>query len=118
HGEWINLRAPDGVAGWSAAWILEPFAEETPEAVEHFLTPTDFELKVRSGPGLQHSILSVVNPGDRLAVLEDWAAASAKLGVHGEIGSARGRDGVAGSAAAGILEPLAEEPPAGVDNFL
>ncbi|MCZ7546564.1 MAG: SH3 domain-containing protein [Anaerolineae bacterium] len=111
HGEWINLRAPDGVAGWSAAWILEPFAEGPPEAAEHFLTPTDFELKVRSGAGLEHSILSVVNPGDRLAVLEDWAAASAKLGVHGEWINLRAPDGVAGWSAAWILKPFAETPP-------
>ena len=119
HGQWINVRAPNGVEGWSAAWILtfveqpgEPPVEPAEEA--HVLTPTDFELKVRSGPGLQHEIRTVVNPGDRLVVLEDWDGARAKVGAHGQWINVRAPNGVEGWSAAWILTfveaPKDEEP--------
>ncbi len=119
RGQWIRLCAPDGQEGWAAAWYLKLFPEggdKTPAAGE--LTPAEPGLSVRRGPNTGHEVVTYVNPGDRLAVLEDWDAAFAKLGQVGKWIHIRTPDGQEGWSAAWFLKLAGEadegEPPAEV----
>lgn len=108
-GEWINLRTPGDIVGWSGAPYLK-LAIDIPDEAPPIVTPSDYHLRVRSGPGLAFDILTKVNPGDLLSVLENWPGAVAKLGHRGKWINIRTPDNVAGWSAASILRlPTAEE---------
>jgi murein DD-endopeptidase MepM/ murein hydrolase activator NlpD len=109
NGNWINIRTPRDLVGWSAAWYLK-LALDIPDEAPAILTPSGAGLRVREGPGLAFSVLGHVNPGDLLSVLENWPGAVAKLGHRGKWINVRLPDGVAGWTAAWILRlPTPEE---------
>jgi murein DD-endopeptidase MepM/ murein hydrolase activator NlpD len=75
------------------------------------LTPLDDGLRVRGGPGAEFEILTHVNRGDRLSLVEPWETAWAKLGQPGEWINVRTPGDGAGWAAAWFLK-LATDVPA------
>ncbi|MBN1287848.1 MAG: SH3 domain-containing protein, partial [Anaerolineae bacterium] len=76
------------------------------------VTPTAYQLKIRSGPATTYPILAVVDPGDVLAVLEDESSARAKLGQDGQWINVRTPSGAVGYSAAWYLAVVeADAPP-------
>ncbi|MGD8998321.1 MAG: SH3 domain-containing protein [Anaerolineae bacterium] len=107
-GEWIHVQTPGDGAGWAAAWFLK-LAMDVPDQAPPLVTPTDDNLRLREGPGLQFPVLERVNVGDVLAVLENWPAAVAKLGKSGEWLNTRTPQGFNGWAAAWFLRLLTNQ---------
>lgn len=92
RGKWINLRAPANVVGWSGAFYLQ-LAVDIPDEAPPIVTPNVNNLRLRSGPGLEFSVVATTNPGDLLTVVENWQAAAAKLGHPGKWINVRTSDG-------------------------
>ena len=129
RGQWIHLRTPGGLEGWSAAWLLRRLPQEAPTPMEEplpappeappaeepepappetlLVTPTT-GLNVRSGPGTGHGVVVAVTAGTRLEVVEDPQQALAKLGRQGEWIQLRTPEGKRGWSAAWLLKRASE----------
>lgn len=72
--QWLNIRMPNGQAGWAAAWLLK--------LAGIVLTPTT-TLNVRSSPEITpDNKVGLVRPGDRVMALEPLDQVAAKLGAQ------------------------------------
>jgi len=109
RGQWVQVRTPDGIEGWTAARYLKLIDEESKAPPAKALTPTDENLRIREGAGRQFKIIAVVNPGDRLEALEPWETAFAKLGQNGKWIQIRTPDDVEGWTAAWYLKLAPED---------
>ncbi len=102
HPHWLQVRTPDGKAGWSAGWLLK--------LVEVRLRPSS-NLNVRSSPTAVDDTnkIGLVTPQDTLTALEPLEQVAAKVGKKEQWLEVRIPDGTSGFVAAWHLEPLSEE---------
>lgn len=93
--EWLNIRIPSGVAGFSPAWLYT--VAEPPEIPRLFITPVSQRTAIRAEP-LDGDPVAVVRPGDVLMVLDPYEEALTRVGREGEWLYVRTRDEVEGYA--------------------
>ncbi|MGC9356861.1 MAG: peptidoglycan DD-metalloendopeptidase family protein [Anaerolineae bacterium] len=115
-GQWLWVRIPGGQVGYVAAWYLRLPEEEEPlpEPVEIIFITVDspeLPLKLRTGPGTDHPILTEMEHGTVLKALESEGAVRAKLGAHGAWLRVRTPEGTPGYAAAWYLKAFPTPPP-------
>ncbi len=108
-GQWLQLRTPSGLEGWSAAWFLE---------FSKVVVATTSDLNIRSGGGTQFDKIATVTKSTLLTAVDSLANSVAKIGQDGQWLQVRTADGKTGWAAAWFLtlgvvteEPPEEEPP-------
>ncbi len=123
HGQWIQIRRANGMAGYVAAWYVqlqspgpmppEPEPEPEPEPVGELTVYTSEALNVRNGPSASTSRVGIALPDEGLEVLGDAHAALAKVGDRGEWLHVRLPDGSRGYVAAWYVQtqPGSELPP-------
>ncbi|MBZ0294119.1 MAG: SH3 domain-containing protein [Anaerolineae bacterium] len=105
NNQWLNIRTPIGVEGWSAAWYLK---------FSRVLVASTDGLNIRSGPGTEHNKVGSVVKGTVMEALEPMATAVAKVGVEGQWLQVRTPEDVTGYAAAWYLtlgDEATQEPP-------
>ncbi len=91
RGEWLNVRTPEGMEGYTAAWYVELYAEPEPiipppgDGVPYVQVESpELGLRVREGPGTDHPQVWWVPHGTVLASLEDPEMTGQKIGQRGE----------------------------------
>ncbi|MBN1284863.1 MAG: SH3 domain-containing protein [Anaerolineae bacterium] len=94
NGDWVKVRTPHGIEGWSATWYISLALRAAESALR--LTSTA-HLNVRQGPGAGFPVIDLVRPGDDLALRE---ADAIQLGRSGEWVAVRTPDGAEGWTAA------------------
>ncbi len=89
HGHWLQVQAPNGKTGYTAAWYLElqtsaapaiptPVTGEPTQCVQ--VASPEFGLKVRSGPGIGNEQVWWIPHGTVLESLEDERVTGGKVG--------------------------------------
>jgi len=86
--QWLWVRTADKKAGYVAAWYLRlPGAEPKPEPTPMMFVIVDSPdeaLKLRSGPGIQHAIVTRMPHETVLKALEPEATVRSKIGKQGQ----------------------------------
>jgi len=117
-GQWLHIRAPDGIEGYVAAWYLRlqeaKAIEEGEEIVRvrmkvEVVSPEVGYLNIRPGLSTARPPIAQAADGTVLESLEPRADTLAKVGQEGEWLHIRTPDGVEGYAAAWYLWPCEEE---------
>ena len=96
--EWLNIRTPGGVEGYTAAWFY--VIVEAPEQPRLYITPASERVRIRSAP-VDGDPIAVVRPGDVLKVLDPYREALTRVGQEGEWLYVRSRESVEGYTNAG-----------------
>jgi flagellar basal body rod protein FlgF len=99
-GQWLRVRTPDGVEGYTAAWYLKQVSSKLEVEV---VSPEAGYLRIRPTPSTDQPHVAQVNHGAMLEVLESEADAQAKVGQPGQWLKVRTSDGVEGYTAAWYL---------------
>ncbi len=110
QGEWIQVQTEAGQRGFVAAWLVH-LTGQAPQASGLSVFPT-VPLNVRARPGAEENVLTVVLPGDALAVLGDKTQALARIGRQGEWLNVRTPQKYTGYVAAWLVSADAGAPPA------
>ena len=99
-GQWLRVRIPDGIKGYTAAWYLDWFEEEPAEAEAdvsvRVKSPDIGYLNVRPEPSTQRPPVTRVDDGTVLESLESEDATRAKVGRRYEWLHIRTPEGVEG----------------------
>ncbi len=99
-GSWVVVLAPNGLQGWMSSALIEAFIPLGP-LPEVAYTPIDTygtgyvdtgALNIRSGPGLNYSIIGTLRDGERLSLMGrnaygDWLKVRTSTGLEGWVGS-------------------------------
>ncbi len=104
-GEWLNIRTPLGLVGWSSAQYLK---------LSRVIVATTTGLNIRAGNGTNHPIVTSVPRGALLTALENLTRIGNKIGREDRWMQVRTEDGKNGWAAAWFLtlsEDVPEPPP-------
>ena len=109
--QWLNVQAPNGAAGWVAAWLVAPQqapsggGEAQPGAVGLTVFPTPAEgINLRGAPDVDAMRVGGAVQNEPLALLDsDPAAARAKIGQPGQWLYVQKASGQRGWAAAWFL---------------
>lgn len=112
--EWLHIRTPAGVEGYTAAWYYTLAA--TPEQPRLYITPADERVRIRAAP-VDGEPLAVVRPGDVLKVLDPYQEALTRVGQEGEWLYVRSRDAVEGYTNAEHYIVVEEPAPIVGDNI-
>lgn len=114
NNQWLWVRMSDGKIGYVAAWyvLLAAAPTPTPPPTVFFVVVAspDTPLKLRSGPGTQHSQLADLVHGILLKTLEPEAVVKQKVGKQGEWLNVQGPTGQTGYVAAWYVKLQAADP--------
>jgi uncharacterized protein YgiM (DUF1202 family) len=116
QNEWLQVQTASGQRGFVAAWLVHLTGQTAPPS-GLVVFPTAV-LNVRARPTTEASVLTVVAPGDSLAVLGDKALAQSHIGKQGEWLNVRTPSKIAGYAAAWMVQPAGSTPPPPAPNKL
>ena len=73
NNQWLRIRTPEGIDGYSGAWLLEAFgAQELPDPkTKVYITPIQISGSVlRVGPGDEFDVVAELFMGDLLVLLQ------------------------------------------------
>ncbi len=85
YDEWLKVKTPEGKRGHTAAWYLRlPEKEKPTPTLLLVVESPEVPLKLRSGPGTEHSIVTEMPDGMVVKALEPADAVRRKIGEHGE----------------------------------
>ncbi len=107
-GEWLQVQTEQGQHGFVAAWLVHSTAQTLPDSGLS-VVPT-LILNVRARPTTDANILTVVSPGDSLAVLGDKDLASSRIGQQDQWLNVKTPDGFSGFVAAWLVQPAQAAP--------
>jgi uncharacterized protein YgiM (DUF1202 family) len=109
ENQWIQVQTEAGQRGFVAAWLVHLTGQAAPPSgLTVFPTAV---LNVRARPSTDASILSVVAPGDALAILGDKSQAQAHIGQQDQWLNVRTPSKIAGYVAAWMVQATNGAPP-------
>ena len=110
QGKWLNVRAPNGVVGWCAAWLVAlqgiapPVSGQKPAVVVIVFPTPNVGINLRATRDVSAMRISGANFGQPLTVLEDdLDAARKKIGVEDQWVYVQKASGERGWAAAWLV---------------
>ncbi len=114
--QWLWIRTADGKEGYTAAWYLKlPEGAPPPPPPDPVILATvssdGIPLKLRTGPGTQHPIITTMPDGSTVIVLASEQEMRRKIGRRGEWLEVQGPGGEKGYSAAWYLKLESSEPP-------
>lgn len=84
---WLKIRTPDGVEGYVAAWLVEPYGvkpDTDPDGEKVYVTPTyGTGVVLRSGAGSQFEKIETLYMGDALELLDPRPEVIKSIGQAG-----------------------------------
>jgi len=99
--EWLQIQTENGLRGFVAAWLVRTTAQFIPGS--NYFAYAQTAVNIRSQPGLDTNVLTVVSPGEALECLGDPDLALAKIGMKDEWLNVRTSGKFTGYAAAWLL---------------
>ncbi len=108
YGQWLHVSAPNGKAGYVAAWYVKldqaALHIPAPDRLMVYVTPlARGGLRMRKGPATAYGIVKTLKANSALTVLESAEEAIAKIGATGEWLHVRDEAGVEGYVAAWFI---------------
>ncbi len=85
YDEWLHVQMPDGERGYTAAWYLRlPEKEKPTPTLLLMVESPEVPLKLRSGPSIDHDIVTEMPDGTVLKALEPAEEVRRRVGEQGE----------------------------------